>query len=87
MKKIVLMQCYEISLPKEYEDTDPKILLNDLNRMYDIHGLNIIQALSGEREYYGTILHSIDDENVYLEDNKINKSGGQDIFLDGQPRD
>lgn len=86
MKKIVLMQCYEISLPKEYENKDQKELLNDLNRMYDIHGLNIIQALSGEREYFGTILQSIDEENVYLEDNKLNNSCRQDIFLDGEQR-
>ena len=86
MKKIVLQQLYEIEIPKELQDITREELLNELNAMYDINGQYIVcRSLDSENSYYGTILHSIDDENVYIKDGVIGNSG-QDIFLDGQPR-
>ena len=84
MEKIVLTQTYEITLPEEYKNKSYKDLLNDLNRMYDIYGRNIIQALSIEDDYVQTELVEIDDEYVYMEDNEVNNSGGYNIILDGQ---
>lgn len=85
MKKIVLMQVYEIAIPKEYENLSKDELLNEINFMYDIKGKNIIDSMGSESEYEGTILHSIDDEEVCLEDDKISNSGTQ-IWLDSQQR-
>lgn len=86
MKKIVLQQMYEIEIPKELQGMTKEGLLNELNAMYDINGQYIVsRSLDAENGYYGTILHSIDDENVCMEDGVIGNSG-QDIFLDGQQR-
>lgn len=85
MKKIVLMQVYEIPMPKEYENLSKEELLNIINSMYDINGKNIINSMDAENDYEGTILHSIDDEEVCLEDDKISNSGYQ-VWLDGQQR-
>lgn len=85
MKKIVLMQVYEIEIPKEYESLSNDELLNKINFMYDINGKNIINSMDAENDYEGTILYSIDDEEVCFEDNKISNSGYQ-VWLDGQQR-
>lgn len=85
MKKIVIAQIYEINIPKEYEILSKDELLNKINFMYDIAGKNIIDSMDAESDYEGTILQSIDDEDIYLEDNKISQNGTQ-IWLDGQQR-
>lgn len=85
MKKIVIAQIYEINIPKEYENLSKDELLNKINFMYDIAGKNIIDAMDAEADYEGTILQSIDDEDIYLEDNKISNNGTQ-VWLDGQQR-
>ncbi len=85
MKKIVIAQIYEINIPKEYENLSKDELLNKINFIYDIAGKNIIDAMDAEADYEGTILQSIDDEDIYLEDNKISNNGTQ-IWLDGQQR-
>jgi hypothetical protein len=85
MKKIVIAQIYEINIPKEYENLSKDELLNKINFMYDIAGKNIIDAMDVEADYEGTILQSIDDEDIYLEDNKISNNGTQ-IWLDGKQR-
>lgn len=85
MKKIVLMQVYEIEIPKEYESLSNDELLNKINFMYDISGKRIVEDMNAENEYQGTILHSIDDKEVCIEDNKISNSGCQ-VWLDGQQR-
>jgi hypothetical protein len=85
MKKIVLAQIYEITVPKEYENLSNDELLNKINSMYDIAGKNIIDSMDAESDYEGTILQSINDEDVYFENNKVCNSGTQ-IWLDGQQR-
>jgi len=84
MKKITITQTYEITLPKEYEHETKEKLLNDLNSMYDIYGQRIINALHATEEYSHSVLKEIDDEDVYINGNKIRYSGSP-IILDGQP--
>jgi len=83
--KISLMQVYEVEIPKEYESLSKDELLNRINFMYDIYGKKIIESMSAENDYYGTILHSIDDEEVFLEFGEISNCGCQ-VWLDGQQR-
>jgi len=85
MRKIYLAQYYEIDLPKEYESKSKEELLNDLNSMYDIRGKDFIEeSLASSHGYMGTQLLEIDEEDVYLDNNKVNSSGSP-IILNGQP--
>jgi hypothetical protein len=87
MKRITITQEYDVLLPAEYENITPEELVNDLNRMYDIHGRNIIQAMNAELDYLCTQLTHIDDTRVYYEDEggeKTVSDTGYDIVLDGQ---
>ena len=83
MKKILIAQYYEVSLPEEFENKSPIDLLNTLNFMYDINGRNIIYSLGAEYGYKRTELLEIDDEPVYIEDGVVGNSG-YNIILNGQ---
>ena len=64
--KITITQEYTLEIPKEYADLPREELVDSLNAMYDIHGKHIIETLSAEEEYVGTVLTHIDDKEVYL---------------------
>lgn len=82
--KITLAQFYDIEVPKEYENKTKEELLNDINKMYDISGKDILKTMSAEEDYQYTQLTHINDEEVCIENNRISSSGYQ-IILDGQP--
>jgi len=85
MKKITIAQHYTIDIPAEMENLSPEQLLNQLNRMYDIHGQGIIaHGLDAKQDYDMTTLTHIDDEEVYTDNSSISNEG-HIIILDGQP--
>jgi len=89
MKKITIVQEYEVTLPPAYEHISKERLVDTLNRMYDVHGKDILKRLSAEEEYVCTKLTEVDGDSVYCEDTKRGQmvvfNSGYDILLDGQP--
>jgi hypothetical protein len=87
MKRITITQEFNIPLPLEYDDSSPEEIMNMLNRMYDIHGQGIIQAMDAESDYTFSRVTHIDDEPAYCEignDGCYVMDSGHDIILDGQ---
>ena len=87
MKTVTIVQEYNVSLPKEYEDLTPEELVDDLNRMYDIHGQKIVDAMNTESDYVETKVTQIDDVDVFMEDGhhmQCISNSGYEIILDGQ---
>lgn len=83
MKTLTLCQIYEVKIPDRYENISEDFLINKINSIYDIVGSGIVVSLNAD--YLATCIDSIDDKNVFIEDGKINYSGGNIVFLDGQP--
>ena len=81
MKTITFTQTFQVNIPAELRDSSKEEILNWINLAYDVHGKKIITHLDDE-EYLHTTLSEIDDENVYLDDNKVSNQGSL-IILDG----
>ena len=71
MKKIKLIQVFELEVPEALSGFSEDEIIRELNVIYDVQGKGIVI----NSDYIGTIIDSIDDEEILRD--------GQCIFLEG----
>jgi len=82
--RIRLTQEYDIALPSSCEGLTKEETINYLNKMYDVHGKHIIEALDADMDYVCTIVTDMNGEEVYCEDDgdgPFVSNMGADIML------
>jgi len=75
MKKITIVQTYEIDLDESFENLSLLELVNTLNKIYDYTGEDIISNIKSNSITAHTVLSEVDEEEIYF--------AGSPIIIDG----
>lgn len=92
MRKVTVIQRYEITLGDECDNLSKEQLISDINGLYDYRGNKSVIEMGIKQEYLETQIEAIDDDEIMKDfdtngNEIISNNSGTPVILDGNKID